>query len=162
MQQAPRFSPLQIAATSRQWYGALLKRALASARKRVDDEQHRYRREKNDGLRRSLPKYADGDYDVVKREALLGEEERFSADVQQSKLAPCTEGPFRVVAIDDSTVTLICARLDDRVLRYRLRKAPLKKAGRISTGLRDFVRHTFEQFGELHSVRWRVKRTVLS
>ena len=71
------------------------------------------------------PQYSVGDQVLIERETALRVDEKTDKDRVNNKLAPRTEGPFPVVALDEHTVTILrTTGLKDRVSRDRIVKAP--------------------------------------
>ena len=71
------------------------------------------------------PHYSVGDQVLIERETSLRVDEKTDKDRVNNKLAPRTEGPFPVVALDEHTVTIFQTTvLKDRVTRDCIVKAP--------------------------------------
>lgn len=87
--------------------------------------QDRFRRDFDKRFRTLTPQYSGSDQVLVEREISLRLDDKMDKDRVNNKLAPRTEGPFPVVALDEHTMTILRATgLKDRISRDRIVTAP--------------------------------------
>ena len=102
-----------------------LRGLMPTARDTLLTGQDRYKRDFDKRLRMPTPQDSVGEQVLIERDTSLRVDEKTDKDRVNNKLAPRTEGPFPVVALDEQTVTILrTTGLKDLVSRDRIVKAP--------------------------------------
>ena len=101
-----------------------LRNLMSTATERLRQSQERYKRNFDSRVRRTRQGLEVGHYVFLQRET--HNQTDSEGQRMRRKLLPVADGPFKVVKLDENTVTILRDGLLDRVSKDRISRAPLR------------------------------------